>query len=303
MENQAAKTIMMVRPKHFGFDIESAISNPFQKEDGADDIANIQELALVEFDNAVDSLRLAGLRVIVIEDSDKPIKPNAIFPNNWVSFHKKFAILYPMMASNRRAERREEVFAELSKYHFEFENIIDLSSSESDNKYLESTGSIIFDYPNKLAYASKSDRTDPEILDLICNKVGFDAVVFDAFDKNGLSIYHTNVLMCLAKEYCVICVESIPNEQRADVIDRLENTGHEIISISLDQMYAFAGNMFEVENSQGESVLVMSSAAFGSLEQGQIKKLEQYSKLIQVPIPTIEKYGGGSIRCMMCRVN
>jgi hypothetical protein len=303
MDNQATKTIMMVRPKHFGFDIESAVSNPFQKEAGADDKANIQELALAEFDNAVDILRSAGLSVIVIEDSDKPIKPNAIFPNNWVSFHEKFAIIYPMMATNRRAERREEVFLELSNHHFDFEQIIDLSSSELDNKYLESTGSVIFDYPNKLAYASKSERTDPEILDVICDKVGFDAVVFDAFDKGGLSIYHTNVLMCLAMEYCVICLESIPHEQRNTLIDRLENTGHEVFPISLDQMYAFAGNMFEVENDEGESVLVMSSSAFNSLEESQVKKLEQYSKLIQVPIPTIEKYGGGSIRCMMCRVN
>lgn len=303
MTPQAAKTIMMVRPKHFGFDHESAISNPFQNEDGAGDKTSIQNLALSEFDVAVKLLREAGLSIVVIEDSDHPIKPNAIFPNNWVSFHDNFAVLYPMMATNRRAERRAEVFDELAKHDFKFVEITDLSNNELDNKYLESTGSIIFDYPNKLAYASKSERTDPDVLDLLCAKVGFEAIVFDAFDRSGLAIYHTNVLMCLAKNYCVICLDSIPEEQRKVLVNRLEATGHEVIAISLDQMYAFAGNMFEVKNDAGESVLVMSSAAFNSLDEDQVSRLEQYSRLVNVPIPTIEKYGGGSIRCMMCRVN
>ena len=303
MAKQAAKTIMMVRPKHFGFDIESAVSNPFQNEDGADDKIGIQRLALAEFDNAIVSLRSAGLSVIVIEDSDKPIKPNAIFPNNWVSFHDEFAIVYPMMAANRRAERREEVFIELAKYDFKFEKIVDLSISERDNKFLESTGSIIFDYPNKVAYASRSERTDPEILEEICKKLGFESFVFDAYDPSGLAIYHTNVLMCLTKDFCVICLESIPFDQRTGIIKSLEKTAHEVIPISMSQMYAFAGNMFEVENAEGESVLVMSNTAFNSLDEDQAMKLEKYSKLVSVPIPTIEKYGGGSIRCMMCRVN
>lgn len=303
MSNQAAKTILMVRPKHFGFDLESAASNPFQNEDGADEITNIQALAIAEFDNVVDILRWAGLSVIVIEDTESPVKPNAIFPNNWVSFHEEFAIVYPMMASNRRAERREEIFTELEAHDFTFGEIIDISSNELRNKYLESTGSIIFDYENKLAYASKSERTDPILLQKVCDKLGFNPVLFDAFDKNGFPIYHTNVLMCLAKDYCVICMESIPNEQRADILAHLENTGHKVVSISLDQMYAFAGNMLEVENEQGISNLVMSSSAFNSLDEQQVERLEAYSKIIQVPIPTIEKYGGGSIRCMMCRIN
>lgn len=304
MSKQAAKTIMMMRPKHFGYDPASAETNAFQVIEGADDSVSIQTAALAEFDNAVALLRQTGVKVIVIEDSAEPPKPNAVFPNNWVSFHRDSkVILYPMMAVNRRAERRTEIFDQLKEEGVLMDEFIDITHYEEQDKFLESTGSIIFDYPREIAYACVSQRTNAEVMHKLSEIMGFEPVIFDAVDRDGLAIYHTNVMMCLADNYAVICTESIPEDQRTEVISALEKTDHEIVDISYDQMYSFAGNMLEVENADGQSVLVMSEAAMHSLSLDQKEKLSQHSRLLSIPIPTIEKYGGGSIRCMMCRVN
>lgn len=304
MSKQAAKTIMMMRPKHFGYDPASAETNAFQVKEGYEDSDAIQQSALNEFDNAVATLREAGIHVLVVEDSDSPIKPNAVFPNNWVSFHRNSrVVLYPMLAKNRRDERRPEIFDELKAQGVSIDEFIDLSHYEDEDKFLESTGSVIFDYPREIAYACVSARTNPEVLNKFSEIMGFEPVLFEAVDKEGMEIYHTNVMMCLADDYVVICAESIPEDQRSEVLDTLEKTGHEVVPITYEQMYAFAGNMLEVENATGQSVLIMSEAAMHSLDLDQKEKLSQYSRLLSVPIPTIEKYGGGSIRCMMCRVN
>ncbi len=303
MPQQAAKTIMMVRPKHFGYDHESASSNGFQKVDGAENAFQIQQAAAQEFDTAVEALKSHGVDVRVIEDTSGPIKPNAVFPNNWVSFHGDRTFLYPMMAVNRRAERRSDLLDELEDQGIDIGEIIDFSVFEKESKYLESTGSLILDYENKLMYACRSNRTHPELIEKLCEILGFEAVVFDAYDREGLEIYHTNVMMCLAQQYVVICLESIPEDQRPEVEGALKKSGHEIVPITFDQMYSFAGNMLEVENEAGQSILVMSKAAMKSLSLDQKERLSQYSQLLSTPIPTIEKYGGGSIRCMMCRLN
>lgn len=304
MSKQAAKTIMMMRPKHFGYDPASAETNAFQVKEGYEDSDAIQQAALNEFDNAVATLRAADVHVLVVEDSDTPIKPNAVFPNNWVSFHRNSkVVLYPMLAENRRDERRPEIFDELKAQGVNIDEFIDLTHYEDDGKFLESTGSVIFDYAREIAYACVSARTNSEVLTKLSEIMGFEPVLFEALDKEGLEIYHTNVMMCMAEDYVVICAESIPEDQREEVLDTLEKTGHKIVPITYDQMYAFAGNMLEVENAAGQSVLIMSEAAMHSLDLDQKEKLSQYSRLLSVPIPTIEKYGGGSIRCMMCRVN
>ncbi len=304
MSKQAAKTIMMMRPKHFGYDPASAETNAFQVMEGYENTNAIQHAALEEFDNAVRTLKEAGVNVLVVEDSDSPVKPNAVFPNNWVSFHRNSkVVLYPMLAENRRDERRPEIFDQLKEQGVNIDEFIDLTHYEEENKFLESTGSVIFDYPREIAYACVSARTNPDVLHKFSEIMGFEPVIFEALDKDGMEIYHTNVMMCLADEYVVICSESIPEDQRKNVLDALEKTGHEVVSITYDQMYAFAGNMLEVENDAGQSVLIMSDAAMHSLDLDQKERLSQYSRLLSVPIPTIEKYGGGSIRCMMCRVN
>ena len=303
MSNQAAKIIMMMRPKLFGFDNESAASNAFQNSEGSEEEVRIQRSALSEFDEAVTCLRRANIDVRVFEDTDSPQKPNAVFPNNWISFHSDKAVLYPMMATNRRAERRIELIKEFNASGLRFEETYDLSTYEKDSKFLESTGSIIFDYDNRKAYACKSERTDPEVLAELCRILDYEPVVFEAFDRDGLAIYHTNVMMCLAKDYAVICLDAIPPVHRDMVVENLKQTGHDIVAINFDQMYAFAGNMIELKNTLSESILAMSQAAFDSLELAQIDQLKRYSALISIPIPTIEKYGGGSLRCMICKVD
>lgn len=293
---------MMVRPKHFGFDQTTAASNSFQSEEGAEATQEISKQAITEFDATVIKLRASGITVHVIEDTDTPVKPNAVFPNNWVSFHKDKVLLYPMLAENRRWERRPDVLDQLKAAGVAIGDIIDLSEFEKEEKYLESTGSMVLDYENELAYACLSSRTDMDVMERFCDKTGFDAFTFDSFDKEGTPVYHTNVLMCIAAKYVVICMESIPEEQQDTLIEALEKTGHEIIPLSMDQMYAFAGNMLEVIDGDGNSTLVMSDSALKSLDEDQKSRISQYSNILSVEIPTIEKYGGGSVRCMMCRV-
>lgn len=299
---QASQHIMMVRPMHFGYDPETADSNAFQNKEGADHIEDITRAAIEEFDQAVVKLRERGVQVTVIEDTDSPIKPNAVFPNNWISFHNKGIILYPMMAESRRSERRMDIIDTINQGVKEFEQVIDLSEQEVNSRFLESTGSIIFDYQHDMAYACLSPRTDEGLFRELCDFLNYEPIVFHSRDAQGQLIYHTNVMMCLAAKYAIICLESIDLREREEVKGAIAGTGHEIIEISLEQVYSFAGNMLEVEGTGGQSYLVMSQAAFHSLSKDQITQINQHSEIIAIPIPTIEKYGGGSIRCMMCRV-
>ena len=304
MTKQACRQVMMVRPKHFGYDPDTARSNAFQQQGKAGDSSNIQQQALAEFDRMVAKLREADIDVLVIEDTDEPVKPNAIFPNNWISLHEDGkAILYPMLVTNRRRERRDDILESLRSEGVDIREVIDLSFYEEEEKYLESTGSVIFDYEHRQCYACLSERTSPEVLQRLSEITGDTPIIFEAYDKNGLPIYHTNVMMCIGSGYAVICTESIPTTQQQKVLATLEGTGHEIVAITLDQMYAFAGNMLELQNSQGEKVLVLSAAAMKSLTPDQKQALSKHAQLLAIPIPTIEKYGGGSVRCMMCRVN
>ena len=303
MLKQASSSIMMVRPRNFGFDQTTAASNSFQHEEGSDAVSEIRIKAIAEFDAAVAHLRAQNIEVHVVEDSESPVKPNAVFPNNWVSFHGNKTLLYPMLAENRRWERRLEILDQLKEKGVSIGDIVDLSEFEEEEKYLESTGSMVLDHENELAYACLSSRTDMEVIERFCDETGFDAFTFDAFDKDGLPVYHTNVLMCIAARYAVICLDAIPEKQQATVIEALESTGHEIITITMAQMYAFAGNMLEVLDGERNSTLVMSSTALNCLVEDQIKAITHYSKVLSVEIPTIEKFGGGSVRCMMCRVS
>ena len=300
---QAAAKIMMVRPAHFGYDPSTAKTNSFQQTEGADEKYSIQQAAIDEFNLAVSTLKSKGVDVVVIDDTDEPEKPNAVFPNNWVSFHEGRVILYPMLAENRRWERRLDLLDQLANEGVAVNEVIDISGFEEENKFLESTGSIVIDYENDLAYACLSSRTNREVLNKLCEINGYEPVLFESFNKDGLAVYHTNVVMCIASRYAVICAESIKEDQRFEVLKTLEKTGHEVVQITMDQMYSFAGNMLEVLNSKGESVLVMSQSAYDSLNDYQVQTLSKYSQIHTVSIPTIEKFGGGSVRCMMCRLD
>ncbi|CAM9147467.1 unnamed protein product [Ectocarpus fasciculatus] len=297
----------MVRPKCFGFDPETATDNPMQQQDESQSAADIQRAALQEFDGMVATLRAEGIVCIVVEDTEDPPKPNAVFPNNWISFHgKDKAILYPMRTPSRRVERRSDIFQTIAaETGATFEPNDSLVANEISGKFLEGTGSIIFDYEGECAYACLSERTNPGVvcdLGTILDDVYFH--VFEAFDSNGRPIYHTNVMMCIASKYAVVCLSAIRDKSsREMIVTSLESVGREIVEITLDQVDQFAGNMLEVLSSEdNSSKLVMSATAFAALTEAQKAKLSSHSKLVAVPVPTIEKYGGGSVRCMMCSV-
>lgn len=299
---QSTSHLLMIRPVSFGFNEQTAGSNAFQTKLG--DKNEVQERALAEFNNLVTVLRNNGVDVTVIDDTPEPHTPDSIFPNNWVSFHSDGNIfLYPMQAENRRLERREDIINQLED-HFKAHHIVDLSRFEHDHKFLEGTGSMVLDRIGKVAYACISPRTDKDVLTVFCEQTGYKAVCFDAVDEHGKAIYHTNVLMCVGSKFAVICLDSIPNpHERVLVAESLQNTRKEIIEISFEQMNQFAGNMLEVQNKDGEALIVMSQSAFRSLTETQKNTLEKYGKLIYSNIGTIETNGGGSARCMIAEVH
>lgn len=293
--------ILMIRPVNFGFNEQTAGSNAFQNR--AADQQAAQANALAEFDAFVQVLRDNGVDVAIVEDTPEPHTPDSIFPNNWVSFHENGDVyLYPMQAENRRLERREDIIRQLED-KFKVGHIIDLSRFEKQDKFLEGTGSMVLDREHKIAYACLSPRTDEEVLKIFCEQTGYKPVVFHAFDQNGKAIYHTNVLMAVAAKYVVICLEAITDDEELEaVIDAISATEKEIIAISFEQMNKFAGNMLEVYNNKGESLIVMSQSAWESLDSEQKEVLSSFSKPVYADITTIEQNGGGSARCMMAEV-
>lgn len=299
---QTTSTLLMIRPASFGFNEQTAESNAFQQKDAG--LQQVQQKALQEFDNFVEILRGKGVDVTVVNDTAQPQKPDAIFPNNWVSFHDNGdVLLYPMQAPNRRYERNESIVRQLED-RFKVNHIIDLSRFELENKFLEGTGSMVLDRENKLAYACLSPRTNAEVLLAFCHQLGYTPVAFNANDTEGKAIYHTNVMMCVGSKFAVICLDSISDDKEKEaVIISLENTGKEIIAISYEQMNQFAGNMLEVKNTDGGSLLVMSKSAHQSLTQEQVLALEKYTEILWADITTIETIGGGSARCMLAEIH
>jgi len=303
---QYSDTILMIEPVDFRFNSQTAVNNYFQTKPEDDSAA--QEKALKEFRGMVAKLREHGVNVIVLQDTLKPHTPDSIFPNNWISFHEnKMIALYPMFAKNRRVERREDdVLALLEEKGFEAEEIMDYSSAEEDNVFLEGTGSIILDRVNKIAYACVSPRTDEELFYEFCEDFEYEPVLFEAnhtVDNERKQIYHTNVMMCVGDEYAVIALSTIDDKTEKEfVINKLTSSGKEIIDITEEQMHQFAGNMLQVGGIGNSKYLVMSENAYNSLTQEQIDQIEKFNPIIKVDINTIETLGGGSARCMMAEV-
>ena len=301
---QTASTVLMVEPIAFGYNAQTAENNYFQVEQKD---ADIQTKALEEFNNFADKLKSKGINVISVKDTLEPHSPDSIFPNNWVSFHNDGkVVLYPMFAPNRRVERRADILEILKDNGFEITEIDDLSHFENQQKFLEGTGSMIFDHDHKIAYGSVSLRLDEELFRQFCTKFGFRPVVFHSYQNAGgerLPIYHTNVMMCVADKFVVICLECIDDElEREKVQEVIKSTQKEIIEISEDQMQQFAGNMLQVQNQAGEKFLVMSESAYKSLTAQQISAIEKYCEIIYSDLNTIETNGGGSARCMLAEV-
>lgn len=296
---QCCEHLLLIRPVNFGFNAETAVNNSFQ----VNSTGNVQQKALIEFDGLVSLLAENKVSLTVIADTEIPHTPDSIFPNNWISFHEDgTVIIYPMFAANRRLEKKPHILDKLKEI-FHITAVKDLSRYETKNLFLEGTGSMVLDRENRIAYASLSLRTDKHILDEFCSMAGYTPCSFTSMDNSGNPIYHTNVMMCVAANFAVICLEAIRDEQeRLMVSGSLTGSGKEIIGISLQQMNAFAGNMLQVRNSEGELLLVMSSQAFGSLNKTQVSKLEKFSRIIHTPLDTIESCGGGSARCMMAEI-
>ena len=297
MQNTAQ--LLMIQPVNFGFNAQTAVNNTFQKNVGG----NIQEQALQEFNNFVKILRKNKVDVMVITDTITPSTPDSVFPNNWLSFHEDGRIfLYPMFAVNRRMERKASVLDAI-KNKFAVSAIIDLSKAEADDFFLEGTGSMVLDRENKIAYACISPRTDEKILNEFCRLTGYTPVTFRSTDSAGIDIYHTNVMMCIAHTFAVICLESVTDEaERRTLVASLRKTNKEVNDISLLQLNSFAGNMLQVKNREEELLLVMSTRAFKSLTAPQITTLQKHNRIIHASLNTIETAGGGSARCMMAEV-
>lgn len=298
---QTTSHILMIRPVDFKFNEQTAGDNKFQV---ASEQSNVQQKALAEFDGFVDVLRENGVDVTVISDTLEPATPDSIFPNNWVSFHEDGSVfLYPMHSANRREERRKDIIEELGKT-FEVGHLTDLSFFEQQHLFLEGTGSMVLDRVNKIAYACLSVRTDKEVLENFAMLSGYEVVAFQAVDENGFPIYHTNVMMCIGEKFAVVCLDSIKyTEDKIAVLESFKATNKTVIDISFEQMNHFAGNMLEVKNKDGESLLVMSEQALKVLHGTQITALSAFSKIVTAPIYTIEQNGGGSARCMLAEIH
>ncbi|WP_299159832.1 citrulline utilization hydrolase CtlX [uncultured Tenacibaculum sp.] len=300
-------TILMVRPANFRMNEQTAVNNYYQQELKNMLPATINAKAQEEFDAFVEKLKAKGIKVVVVEDTKVPDTPDALFPNNWISFHENGDVaIYPMFAENRRLEKREDVLEILEKNGFEIKNVIDYSEAETEEIFLEGTGSMILDRANRKAYCALSPRADEELFIEFCEDFEFSPVIFTAnqtVDGNREAIYHTNVMMCIAETFAVICLDAIDDKkEKKSVLKHLKSDGKEIISITEKQVTQFAGNMLQVKGENDKLFLIMSSSAFNSLTKEQVHKIEKHNTIIHSSLNIIETCGGGSARCMMAEI-
>lgn len=298
---QTTDSLLMIRPANCGYNLQTAASNAFQKQLENLSAEEIQARAVEEFDCLTEILRASGINVFVVEDTPEPAKPDAVFPNNWISFHQDGTVfLYPMLSEKRNAERRADIIETLGE-DFQIEKIVDLS--ENENRILEGTGSMVCDHANRKIYACLSPRTDKNLLEKFASMIDYETVTFHCLDENGLEVYHTNVVMCVGEKFAVVCLDTIENsEERETVVKNLCETNHEIIEISIEQMNRFAGNMLEVRNVKDEKFLLMSVSARQSLNEKQLAQIEKYATILSADIETIEAVGGGSVRCILAEI-
>jgi hypothetical protein len=304
---QTTNTILMIRPVGFRMNEQTAVNNYYQKVLENVLPATVNAKAQEEFDNYVEKLRSFGVNVIVVSDTTETDTPDSIFPNNWISFHENGTVgLYPMFAENRRLERREDILDILEEQGFVINEVVDYTSAEEENIFLEGTGSLLLDRENRKAYCALSPRADEELFIEFCEDFEYTPVVFTANQTvNGerKAIYHTNVMMCLAETFAVICLASIDDKkERKHVVKNLKEDGKEVIDITEAQVNNFAGNMLQVRGANNERFLVMSQAAYDCLTKDQINKIEKHCKIISSSLDVIEGCGGGSARCMMAEV-
>jgi len=305
---QCAEAVMVIRPACFGYNPETAGTNKFQQLPAAAGGAEVAT-ARHEFDGLAGALRGDGVRVCVVEDTADPPKPDAVFPNNWVSFHEDgTVVLYPMQPASRRRERRREIIDTVAdRLGYKVSRVLDLTSHETQGRYLEGTGSLVLDHLERTAYACISPRTHPEVVKEWARELGYEPIVFSAVDRGGVPLYHTNVLMCIGEKAVVVGAEAIVAGDRGRVLERLRASGREIVELKQGEIERFAGNMLELgtwDEALGDyRVLVMSETARHALSADAFARLSACTdEVLAVPIPTIERLGGGSVRCMLAEV-
>jgi hypothetical protein len=304
-ELQSARAVLMVRPASFGFNPQTAASNAFQQAADPPGEDEMQRLVLFEFDGLARALERAGVEVLIASDTPRPAKPDAIFPNNWVSFHFDGTVaLYPMLAPNRRCERREEILEQVVREgRFRISRTVDLTHREAEGKFLEGTGSLVLDRAHRVAYASLSPRTDLDVLGEFAQILDYDLVTFEALDAAAQPVYHTNVIMAIGTRFAVVCGEAIAQPPHRDaVFNQLRAAGHDIVDITRRQMQEFAGNLLELAPAGGP-VVALSTTAWRSLGSAQRRILESHAEVVPVAIPTIERIGGGGVRCMLAELH
>lgn len=304
-EPQSARAVLMVRPASFGFNPQTAASNAFQQIADSPGEAETQGLVLSEFDGLAKALQHAGVEVLIAPDTSQPAKPDAIFPNNWVSFHYDgTVVLYPMLAPNRRAERREDILEQVVRGgRFRVSRTVDLTHREAEGKFLEGTGSLVLDRAHRVAYASLSPRTDLDVLGEFAQLLDYELVTFEAQDAAAQPVYHTNVVMAIGTGFAVVCGEAIAQPLHRDaVFNKLRAAGHDIVDITQRQMQEFAGNLLELSPASGR-VIALSTTACRSFGSAQRRILESHADLVPVSIPTIERIGGGGVRCMLAELH
>lgn len=299
---QVASAILMIRPAAFGYNNETAANNFFQHNPGLSREL-LHQKALAEFDAMVKKLETEEVELLLVEDSPEPPKPDAIFPNNWLSTSAAGQVfIYPMFAPSRRAEKRDDIIQLLAR-DFTVTDVQDWSEYEAEGRFLEGTGSMVVDHDNRMIYAAISERTNLSVLEKFARANDFQAIVFLATDKNNQPVYHTNVVMSLGEKFAVICEDAIEEEwERIAVTQLLESTGHTLIPITREQMHCFAGNMLEIKNRKGESLIILSTTALDALRPEQQQVLRQFGKLVPVSVPVIEQVEGGSVRCMIAEI-
>ena len=305
--SQTTNTILMIRPVNFRMNEQTAVNNYYQHEIEGTLATTINAKAQKEFDDYVDKLRSFGIEVIVISDNVDFDTPDSIFPNNWISFHNNGTVaIYPMFAENRRLERREDVLEQIEQHGFLINDIVDFTSAEEEEIFLEGTGSMILDRVNRKAYCALSPRADEELFIEFCEDFEYTPIVFTAnqtVNNKREAIYHTNVMMCVAETFAIVCLSSIDDKkERKNVLKHLKEDGKKVIDITEQQVNNFAGNMLQVRGENDERFLIMSQAAFNSLTQSQKAQINNHCKIISSSLDTIEACGGGSARCMMAEV-
>jgi len=305
--SQITNTVLMIRPVQFRLNEQTSVNNYYQKDLGNTRPEAVNKMAVKEFDGMVKKLKKVGIQVIVVKDTKEFDTPDSIFPNNWISFRANGTIgLYPMLAENRRLERKESVLEAVEAQGFVVKNVVDYTAAEADNLFLEGTGSILLDRVNNKAYCAISDRADEELFIEFCEDFEYTPVVFSAYqtvNHKREKIYHTNVMMCIGDRFAVVCLASIDDKkERKSLVKHLQDDGKKVIEISEEQVNNFAGNMLQLKGSEDASYLVMSESALNSLRPAQVQLIESYATIVSSPLDTIESCGGGSARCMMAEV-